>query len=359
MDEDGSQRPFMQKINNVDTAVPKYIIHEITSLQGEKLRIGFLGVVLPFNKQPYVHYDDVITTFNNSNEELKKHSDLQIAITHLNLEDDMALAEAVEGIPLFVGGHEHEKLSRYVNRTIIAKADANAKTVYIHRITFDPNSGMTSIQSEIKVIDESIPDEPVTKAIVDKWVNKAFVTMKEMGYKPDRQVLKLEESLDCKEHSVRTKQTNYGDLAMQAMKRALPGGHLYIMNAGSMRLDDEIHNLVTEYDVLRSFPLGGKLVRMKLPGAVVKEIMEIGTKINYGEGGFFQYFYNTELPLDPTKEYDIVLPEFVAQGREANLELLKNYKFYNSDEKFVVEGVTVRNDIRDLLIHHMLQIKQF
>ena len=107
---------------------------------------------------------------------------MQIGITHLNLDQDIALAEEVEGVALYTGGHEHSKLSRYVNSTVIAKADANAKTVYIHRVKVDPHTGMTKINSEIRVIEfESLENKfvlfpnPTTDYINIKFNEEAGV----------------------------------------------------------------------------------------------------------------------------------------------------------------------------------------
>ncbi|MEM9260449.1 MAG: metallophosphoesterase, partial [Bacteroidota bacterium] len=200
---DGHERAFRQG----DGPVPEYLVHEIPVAGAAPLRLGILGVVLPFTQVDYVAYADVTSSFRNSLGRLREVSDLTVALTHQNMDEDIALAKAVPGVPLFIGGHEHVELNRYVENTIIAKADANAKTVYVHRVSYSPACGVTSIRSTVRKIDDSIPDEPATKAVVDKWFGKAFKVMKDLGYNPEREVLQLSEPLVCKESLIRTSQT--------------------------------------------------------------------------------------------------------------------------------------------------------
>lgn len=360
--QDGGTRPFMQG----PEPVPPYIVHTISGPGGRSLRLGLLGVLLPFNQIDYVKYTDVNQSFRRTLAELQPVSDLQMAITHNNLDEDVELAEVVPGLPLFMGGHEHANLSRYVGNTIITKADANAKTVYIHRVRYDPASKMTSIRSELKTIDDTITEEPKTKAVVDKWLAKAFTVMEEMGYDPARKVLKLKQDLVCKESLIRTSQTNYGQLTMDAIASAIPGADVYFINSGTMRLDDNLSGVVTEYDILRTYPFGGRLVTIEMPGKTLLEVLTTGLTTNWGEGGYLQV-KNVGLEdysvggkaIDPAKTYSIVLPEFVAKGYEANLEVLGEYYQNDGKKELLIDGETVNNDIRDLVIRYMLSLGEF
>lgn len=353
--ENGGERAFLQG----DKPVPPYLIHPVTS-GGRTVNVGILGVCLPFNKTPYLKYTDVNESFRRTLAELKPVSDLQLAITHNNLDEDIELAEKVPGVPLFLGGHEHANLSRYVGSTIITKADANAKTVYIHRVRFDPATGMTNVRSELKVIDDTIAEEPKTKAVVDKWLGQVYGLMTDMGYDAERVVMKMEEPLVCKEHLIRTSQTNYGQLTMKSIARAFPEADLYVLNSGSMRLDDNLFNAVTEYDVLRTFPYGGNFVTLEMPGDVVLKLLQTGMKTNYGEGGYLQLLGNSAdgaslngKAIVPTQTYKVVMPAFMAGGNEANLEFVKDYLKDEPVATVTIGGKTIKNDLRDLVIDYM------
>ncbi len=290
-----------------------------------------------------------------------------LALTHLAVDEDMELAAEVPGVDLFLGGHDHTHMNHYVENTIITKADANAKTVYIHRVSYNPATGLSKIRSSLKVIDDSIAEDPVTKAVVDDWQGKVDKIMAEMGYDPDKKVLQAKTPLICTESKVRTIPTNYGTLTCEAFQTVWPDADLYLINSGSMRLDDDIVGTVTEYDVLRTYPFGGDIVSMEIPGKTLSEILQTGLVENIGEGGYFQSL-NVDRKggawrvdgkvVDPAKDYKVVLPQFLASGKEQNLEVFGNYK-YEEKPEFMVGNTKVKNDIRDIVIYYMQQIKTF
>jgi 5'-nucleotidase/UDP-sugar diphosphatase len=55
----------------------------------------------------------------------------------VKLANDKRIAKLIPNLPLIMGGHEHTNSLNFVGNVQISKADANAKTVYIHRISFD------------------------------------------------------------------------------------------------------------------------------------------------------------------------------------------------------------------------------
>ena len=347
-------RPFMQ----ADSVVPPYLIHRIGAL-----RIGLIGTVLPFNLTDYVQYADINTSFESTLAQVAPQTDLTLAITHQFMDQDVALATAVPGVPLFLGGHEHVQMIREVGGTRITKADANAKSVYIHRIRYDPGTGKTEINSSVRQIDESIAEDPATKAVVDSWQERAYAVMEEMGYTPLREVLRLTRPLECREAMIRSSQTNFGQLTMEAIAHALPGADAYLLNSGTMRLDDDLFEVVTEYDVLRTYPYGGALVSVQLPGAELQRALEAGLRRNFGEGGYLQVGgVDVETlslesgPVDTAATYTVVMPEFLAQGREANLEFLGEYYRGPAATTLEMDGKQLQNDLREVVIQYMDRI---
>jgi 2',3'-cyclic-nucleotide 2'-phosphodiesterase (5'-nucleotidase family) len=222
------------------------------------------------------------------------------------------------------------------------------------------------VNSTLRKIDDSIADEPKTLAVVNKWLNRAFEVMEGMGYEPNREVLALTETLVCKESDVRSSQTNFGQLTLAAVADAMPGADAYFINSGMMRLDDNLDGVVTEYDILRTYPFGGKLVKVPLKGKVLQRALETGLQTNWGEGGYFQVHQVDPTTLtvngkviDPGKTYQVVMPEFVARGLEANLDFLGEYYDGNGPPEVMIAEDRVRNDIRDLVIHYMLKVGEF
>lgn len=360
--DQGAQRPFTQN----GKPVPPYVVHEFSAPDGKKVKLGITGVVLPFNKADYVAYTDVTQSFASAVNALKDKADLTIGITHLAVDEDQALAKAVPGLPLLIGGHDHTNMALQVGNTAITKADANAKTVYIHRFTWFPASGKVTLKSTLRNIGDDIPDEPGTKAVVDRWLGQVDGIAKGMGYQPDRKLLEAKSPLICTEVKVRSEQTNYGKLTAEAFEFVWPDADVYLLNGGSMRLDDNITGTVTEYDVLRTFPFGGPVARLHLPGAILKQLLDIGLVKNRTEGGYMQMnhvevsgtgYRIRNTPLDQNKTYSVILPQFVADGKEANLGFLKDFPA-ESREQFDTRGAAVKNDIRDIVIRYMMEVKE-
>lgn len=362
----GKLFPFVQAVNGQERYIPRYIIREFSNDRGQRVRVGFIGVVLPFNKASYVAYEPVITAFRETYQELKPQVDLVLALTHLTVDEDVELAREVPGVLLFMGGHDHVNMSRYAEETIITKADANVKSVYIHRIAYDPASGFAKVRSSLKKIDDTIPDDPATQAVVDKWQGSAYSMMEDMGYDPGEQVMYAGEPLECTEAAVRSRPTNYGQLTVEAFANAWPGADVYLINGGSMRMDDDVQGVVTQYDVLRTFPFGGPIVWMELPGDVLETLLKTGLVTNRGEGGYLQiknaasrggqWLVNGE-PLAAGRTYKVVLPEFVAQGNEQNLEFLGGFQ-YKTQKTLEIKGQPARNDVRDLVIAYMKSLQE-
>lgn len=349
--EDGSQHPFKQ--NGKD--VPAYAIHEFTNADGSMLKVAIVGVLLPFARQDYLAYDDITNTFKAAVQKAENEADVVLGLTHLNIGQDIQLAKDVPGLPLFMGGHEHENSNNFIGSTAIMKADANAKTVYVHRFTYYPECGVVEFNSELVPIDASIPAHPPTQMVVDKWLKTQNELLDKMGYDANAVLTNIDYTLEGKEVDVRSRQTNYGTLAMKAVQSAWPNANAYVMNSGSLRLDDDLSGTITQYDVLRSFPFGGPVVGQKMKGHQLSKLLEIGTVTNREKGGYLQvlgcqkengkWMVNGQA-INPNQEYSVVLPGFLAAGKEENLGFLGDINMEKRDKL----ADNMENDIRSIVI---------
>ncbi|MCB0610723.1 MAG: bifunctional metallophosphatase/5'-nucleotidase [Lewinellaceae bacterium] len=355
--DNGERRPFTQN----KTPIPPYIIREFTGPGGKKVTVGLTGVVLPFNKADYAAYGDVTESFRASVNAMKARTDVMIGITHLAVDDDIALAKAVPGLPLIIGGHDHTNMMRESGNTVITKADANAKTVYIHRFTYNTATHKTTLRSTLRSIGPDIADDPETEKVVDRWLGQVDDIAKAMGYEAGKVVYQAKTPLICTEDKVRSEQTNFGTLTTEAFEFVWPGADVYLINGGAMRLDDNISGAVTVYDIMRTFPFGGPIARIHLPGSVLKRFLDTSQNTNKTEGGYMQLNHAEatgsgyrigNAPLDPNKTYAVILPQFVAEGKEANLDFLKDFP-NETREQFDTHGAAVKNDIRDIVIRYM------
>ncbi|WP_315823194.1 bifunctional metallophosphatase/5'-nucleotidase [Paraflavitalea speifideaquila] len=356
----GRQQPFTKTQNNQTSTIPSCVIRNITFPDGQSVRVGFIGCTVAFNKNDYVAYSDEINTFQRIFDSIQNKCDIVLGLTHLSKDVDSTIATKIPGLHLIMGGHEHEHMKVPAGKINVCKADANAKSAYIHTISYTPATKQVSIQSDLKLINETVPFDETTNAVVNKWVKLADSIMRKNGFDPQQKLMTATVPLDGREHSIRNHPTNYTELIARALIFADPSVDAAFYNSGSLRVDDELSGDITQYDVLRSLPFGGPLVAMTLYGKQLDSIITIGTTINKGEGGYLQLaniikkrkgWYIKGRRLKDHRSYCILLPEFMALGGESNLGFIKNYSYCKPN---AFHGNQLPNDLRNIVMAYML-----
>src|SRR6185369_16854524 len=138
---------------------------------------------------------------------------------------------------------------------------------------------------------------------------------------PERAIGTLPAPLDARETIIRNGENDFTGLLTQALLREAPDADVALMNSGSIRLDDVLPpGPMTEYDVIRLLPFGGKVVEVEMTGALLQQVLEQGDK-NRGIGGFLLKAGATP-PLDLAKRYKVVTTDFLVSGAEQNLGYL-------------------------------------
>ncbi|WLT39162.1 hypothetical protein NON20_05780 [Synechocystis sp. B12] len=85
--------------------------------------MGILALTIDSNAVDYVTYSDPIATARRYIDNLQGEVDVWVALTHLSLAQDLALAQAIPELDLILGGHEHENIQR---NHLIIKPDSSA-----------------------------------------------------------------------------------------------------------------------------------------------------------------------------------------------------------------------------------------
>ncbi|BAY13311.1 bifunctional metallophosphatase/5'-nucleotidase [Calothrix sp. NIES-2098] len=315
--------------------VPRSLIFNVKGDRGAIVRIGLIGLTLNSNQPNYVSYTDPIETAKQQVKALKDKVDIIVAITHLPIESDRLLAETVPEIDIILGGHEHENIQQWRGRdfTPIFKADANARTVYIHQLSYDTIKKSLQINSRLIPITQKIPDEPNTLSVVRQWLERGYQAFRANGFEPNQVIAKLSFALDGLESSVRNKSTRLTELIATAMLKEVPDADLAIFNGGSIRVDDVIPpGPITQYDVIRILPFGGKVVAVEMNGELLQRVLDRG-QINKGTGGYLQTANVSQAPssgdwsikgkiLDPKRNYKVAISDFLISGKEKGLDFL-------------------------------------
>jgi 2',3'-cyclic-nucleotide 2'-phosphodiesterase (5'-nucleotidase family) len=328
-------KPFfkLKKEGNAEKCPDNQVI-TLHDQDGTTLNLGIFGVLINTGRKPWAEYSDWMESARNSYATLQPKTDVVIALTHLNVADDKKLAGMLPKIPLIMGGHDHDNQLHKVGASVITKADANAKTVYIHTLRYNKKKGTCSVKSELRRVDASIPDEPNTAAVVAKWEKIKDEALLAAGIHANQAVINLQEPIDCRETIVRSQQAAIGALITEAMFVASKNNpDCALLNGGSIRVDDILSGKLTELDVVRILPFGGALVEVEMKGILLHKMLEAGYN-NNGNGGYLQWYRvrrdtatGTWLvannPLNDNTLYHITLPEFLLSGNESNMAFLK------------------------------------
>lgn len=314
--------------------VPTGLVLNIRGKTGV-FRIGLIGLTLDVNPKNYVRYADPIQSARSQVGVLKDRVDALVAITHLDLAQDMALANAVPELSLILGGHEHENIQvwRGDDFTPILKADANVRSVYIVELVYDTVKKSLTIEPRLKKIDDKMAEDPAVAKLAAQWVERGFVAFRKSGFKPEEVVAKVTEPLDGREATVRNGPTNLAELIAQAMMHEQATADLAFYNGGSIRIDDVIPpGQLTQYDVIRILPFGGKTMLVEMSGETLQKTLDAGMK-NKGVGGYLHTANVTRSAtgewlikgerIDPNRTYRAATTDFLMSGREANLDFLK------------------------------------
>ena len=330
--QNGNFVPFA-KTTGTTYALPKTYIKTVTDADGTTAKIGFIALTLPFTKTPYVHYEDPLATAKQLYNQLKDSVDAVIAITHQAIEDDEQLARALPNLAMIIGGHEHDQRFDKVGNIYITKGLANAKSAFIITLAINKKTGKVQVKPILEKVDEHIPLDSTTNAVVKKWLDIASESFDSLGFDANKVVFATGEPLDGKETEVRNHSTNLTKLITAAMQKAAPQADVVIMNSGSIRVDDILQMPVTQYDIIRTLPFGGGIKEVDMKGSLLLQILKAGIQ-NRNTGGFLQH--NDNLTLDTTSQqwtlnnavvdtvkiYRVALSEFLLTGGEANLSFL-------------------------------------
>ena len=297
------------------------------------IRLGLIGLTTDLNRRPWVRYAPPVDSAREQIAQLKGKVDAVIALTHLPLPDDQELVTQVQNIDLVLGGHEHENMQVRRGRafTPIVKADPNVRTAMVVTLAFGKAGARPVVAARLQVIDENIQHDPNVESVVRKWIGLAFDAFRKGGFEPERTVAVLNEALDGRDSIVRNQPGRLTDLIAAGFDREAGGVDVAIVNGGSVRINDVIEpGPVTEYDVIRVLPFGGRVTRASVDGALLASVLDIGVK-NRGNGGFLhargvryegsRWLVNGRA-LDPAARYTVAVTDFLLSGGETNLGFL-------------------------------------
>ncbi len=303
---------------------PPFIIREF---QGVK--VGIFGLTLPATKitsrsGPDVDFLDNCETAKQAVAELRKSgAQVIVALTHLSMDEDKALARCVQGIDVIVGGHEHTLLQSLSERTPIFKMTADAREMSKIDLNINGKTGkLESIDWEVIPVNSGVTDDPQFAGVMKKYEG----LLKELAVP----VGKTTVPLNAKSKDSRTVETNIGDFIADAF-RAATAADVALINGGSVRADDVIPaGELTKRDVLSILPFANPVVKVEITGATLRKVLEHGVSqsAESGEPGRFPQVSGLRFTFDATRPVGSRVTEVTVGGKP--LDEKKNYTLATS-----------------------------
>ena len=264
--------------------------------------------------------------------------DIIIALNHVGLNKDLAIAEAVPGIDVVIGGHSHTLMTNgddetpayptMVGDTPVAQAYAYTKYLGHLTVTFDDDGNVTASSGDPMLLDASV--EP----------DAAFITrIAEMGAPIEemktRVVAEAAEAIEGGRDVCRAKECAMGNLVAEAMLDRVKdqGIQIAIQNSGGVRASIDAGE-ITMGEVLTVLPFQNTLSTFQVSGAAILAALENGVgQIEDGAGRFPQvagmsYAFDVSkpagervsdvmvggAPIDMDKLYGVVSNNYVRNG---------------------------------------------
>ncbi|HEX8853524.1 MAG TPA: bifunctional UDP-sugar hydrolase/5'-nucleotidase [Pyrinomonadaceae bacterium] len=321
---------FDAKTGKTFADTPPFVVRDIGGV-----RVGLFGIVLPETKTtsspgPDVTFRDSCATAREVIPQLRaRGANTIVALTHLSIREDKALARCAPEIDIIIGGHEHTLHESLVGRTPIFKMTSDGREM--GQIDLNVNSATGKVESidwKIIPVNSAVEDDPAFASINAKYGAK----LKELAEPVGATAVEL----DARSATNRTRETNIADYIADAFRKAT-GADAALVNGGSIRADTVITpGPLTLRDVLTILPFGNELVKLEVKGSTLRAAIEHGLSRSRedSEPGRFpqvsgiRYTFDATLPagsrvksitvgglpLDERKTYTLALAAYLAGG---------------------------------------------
>ena len=364
--EGKNMQDFYRENEQGKKGIPTTQSYKLRDVDGTEVHVGVFSATIDSNPRDYVHYMDADSCASVAINQLKSEHEILIGLTHLSLPEDIALAKAEQDIDLIVGGHEHDYRFEEVGEVRIAKAEANAKTLYLHILSYDKKSKELEIKSELIPVDGRMKKSPKVAAIIDKWDKILNQEITQVIADPYAIVYKSRQVLDGRESSIRHKQGRLGELITKSMMAAVKQSpDIGIVNSGSIRIDDELEGDILGIDIFRTLPFGGSIVEADMKGSLLFGVLRYSEN-HTGTGAYLQYsglskngkeWMVNGSPLDNDKYYRVVMNDFLLMGFDIPFLKEDNKGIRNISKPGKDDKNDIRTDIRAVVIDYLKKLK--
>ncbi len=347
---------FYKEDKGKNVPLKETFIKEFSDDDGTKIKVGFISVCIDSNPKEFVFYENMFDKIRDSYNAIKDSVDVVFGLTHVKIVNDKRIAKLLPNIPLIMGGHEHTNSMDKVGNVLISKADANAKTVYVHRISYDKKTKKATVISELKEINSEIKEDEKVEKIVSKWQKILTNNIKKIIDNPNEIIYNANPGLDGRDTPIRSEQTNLGILITKSMAYSFDNQvDCALVNGGSIRIDDVLQGDITPVDIFRVLPYGGSILKVQIKGRLLKRVLDYGL-LAAGTGAYLQRFKAEKVnniwmidgkKIDLQKTYTVAFSDYLLKGfdipflSEENKEVISVYQPNSNELAFDIRKAVV------------------
>ncbi len=357
LSRDANISHLVRKPAVIDTDQPKTTansgVYPYVTLLVDGQKVGVFGLTTEDTAETSspgkdVVFRDAVTSAQAAVEAMEKEGlDKIIALSHLGYAKDLALAEAVEGIDLIVGGHTHTTLNapevvtdgQHHTPTVIVQANEWGKFLGRVDLQFDKNGvvlvGEGELVGKLIPVDNTVMEDTQAKDMLAPYKAELEELMKQV-------IGTAGVALDGKRENVRSKETNLGNLiadGMLAKAKELKNADIALTNGGGIRAAID-EGEITMGELRTVMPFGNTLFVMDVTGQQLKDGLEngiSGAKLADLPGKFPQ-IAGMKFKWDPSapagdKVFDV---QIMKDGSYKPLVLTESYRM--ATNSFVAKG---------------------
>jgi 2',3'-cyclic-nucleotide 2'-phosphodiesterase (5'-nucleotidase family) len=244
-------------------------------------------------------FQDPIETARELTAELRSQgAEVVVALTHLRAEDDRRLLQTLgdAGPDLVLGGHDHEQTAIQVGSRWILKADADARTADVVRLSV-ARDGRVSVAHDFRPLEhlEVRPDPDVLELVGDWQAKHEQQFCTQAGSPPGclGEVYGLTRTLlEAEENKIRGSETSLGDWVADQMLQTMKecGAQVAFINSGSLRLNQDLPagTRITRRHVEELFAYSTPLHLIRIDGATLQKVADHSAEYWPGSGSWLQ-----------------------------------------------------------------------
>jgi 5'-nucleotidase / UDP-sugar diphosphatase len=295
------------------------------------VRVGLIGLTTPdaartSNGGAGVRFDDPLEAARGALADLGA-VDLRVAVTHLPLLQDRALAAALP-IDAILGGHDHDPMLLEDGRAVIVKAGADA--INVGQVVYEVRCGaVIGRRQRLIPVDERLAEAPDVAELVGR---QTALLARELETPVGRTAVPL----DGRESLVRREETPLGRF-FAALMRERVGGQVGLLNSGAIRGNRVLPpGPITKRDIRELLPFSNTVTLLEVTGEALRAALERSVDELPRPTGHFLQTSGIEFsvdpgqpagrrigavtvagqPLDPAGRYRVATLDYLARGRD-------------------------------------------